>query len=78
MADAAPRYLREKVLPSLERGAARAGRSASEVELRINCLSATGIDARATSESREKLRSTLATPSMAASTTDGGWYRRPQ
>jgi len=57
----APRYLRERVLPNLERGAARVGRSLIEVELRINCLSATGVDARATKESREKLRVTLAT-----------------
>ncbi len=57
----APRHLRERVLPNLERGAARAGRSLSEVNLRINCLSATGVDERATKVSREKLRSTMAT-----------------
>jgi len=57
----APRFLRERVLPRLERGAVRAGRSLSEVELRINCLSATGVDEPATRESREQLRSTLAT-----------------
>lgn len=57
----APRYLRERVLPNLERGAARAGRTLADVELRINCLSATGVDERATRESREKLRATMAT-----------------
>lgn len=57
----APRFIRERVLPKLEEGAARAGRSPSDVELRINCLSATGADMRAVRESREKLRSTMAT-----------------
>ncbi len=57
----APRFIRERILPNLERGAARGGRSRSDVELRINCLSATGIDQRATRESREKLRATMAT-----------------
>lgn len=57
----APRFIREHVLPNLERGAARAGRSLSDVDLRINCLSATGVDGRATRQSREKLRVTMAT-----------------
>lgn len=57
----APRYLRERVLPNLERGAARAGRTLADVELRINGFCATGVDERATQESRAKLRATLAT-----------------
>lgn len=57
----APRFIRERVLPQLECGAARAGRSSGDVELRINCLSATGVDERATRESREKLRAIMGT-----------------
>ncbi|MBK7249757.1 MAG: TIGR03617 family F420-dependent LLM class oxidoreductase [Gammaproteobacteria bacterium] len=57
----APRFIRERALPQLERGATRAGRSLKDVGLRINCLSATGVDERATRESREALRSIMAT-----------------
>ncbi|MFO1510303.1 MAG: TIGR03617 family F420-dependent LLM class oxidoreductase [Steroidobacteraceae bacterium] len=57
----APRFIRERVLPNLARGAERAGRSLSDVELRINCLSATGVDEHATRQSREQLRATMAT-----------------
>ncbi|AMN46255.1 hypothetical protein ACG33_03865 [Steroidobacter denitrificans] len=57
----APRFIRERTLPQLERGAARAGRSPDDIDLRINCLSATGVDERATRESREKLRTIMGT-----------------
>ncbi|MFN8624761.1 MAG: TIGR03617 family F420-dependent LLM class oxidoreductase [Candidatus Binatia bacterium] len=76
----APRFLRERVLPNLARGAARAGRPLSAVELRINCLCATGVDERATRDSREKLRATLAilysTPNYWPSLELYGWQDR--
>ncbi len=55
-----PRFIRERVLPNLERGAGRVDRLPREVELRINCLSATGVDEQATQQSRERLRATMA------------------
>ena len=55
----APRYLREVVLPSLERGAKRAGRSVDDVELRVGPPIATGKDDAAVTGERERQRELL-------------------
>jgi probable F420-dependent oxidoreductase len=55
----APRYLREVVYPSLERGARRVGRSAAEVRLMVGPPIATGRDAEAVAADRERQREML-------------------
>ncbi|NQZ96071.1 MAG: TIGR03617 family F420-dependent LLM class oxidoreductase [Myxococcales bacterium] len=55
----APRYLREVIVPSLERGAKRVGRNADEVRLMASPPTATGSDANAVAKAREEQREML-------------------
>jgi probable F420-dependent oxidoreductase len=78
--NSAPRYIRETLLPRLEVGAARAGRSLSDIELMVAPPMATGMDAAAVSAEREKQRELLAflysTPSYWPSLALFGWEER--
>lgn len=58
---ASPRFLRERALPQLARGAARCGRNPGELRVWINPLCATGPDTGAVREQREVQRALLAT-----------------
>jgi probable F420-dependent oxidoreductase len=58
---ASPRFLRERTLPQLARGAARRARSPDAVRVWINPLCATGPDAGAVRAQREAHRTLLAT-----------------
>ncbi|MEX1009366.1 MAG: LLM class flavin-dependent oxidoreductase, partial [Acidimicrobiia bacterium] len=51
--NSAPAFLREVTLPNLARGAARTGRSRSDVMLHVNAFVATGPDAAAVARARE-------------------------
>ena len=76
----APRYLREIILPGLERGAKRAQRSVDEVELRVGPPIATGAVAAAVSRARERQRELLtflySTPAYWGSLEIFGWKER--
>jgi probable F420-dependent oxidoreductase len=54
--NSSPRYLREVVQPRIERGAARVGRDAGEVELMAADLVSSGRDAAAVARAREAVR----------------------
>ena len=51
-----PRFLRESLLPALETGARRAGRSRADLTLSTQTLVATGDSAKAIAEQREEIR----------------------
>ncbi len=51
-----PRFLRESLLPALETGARRAGRSRADLTLSTQALVATGDSTRAIAEQREEIR----------------------
>jgi len=76
----APRYLREVVLPGLQRGAKRGGRSGEEVELRVGPIIATGVNAAAVALARERQRELLtflySTPAYWGSLEIFGWKER--
>jgi len=76
----APRYLREIILPSLERGATRAERTLEEVELMVGPPIATGRDAAAVSQARDRQRELLnflySTPAYWGSLEIFGWKER--
>jgi len=78
----APRYLREVVVPRLERGAKRAGRDASQVPLMVGPLTITGPDEAAVAARREHTRQLLtflySTPSYWPSLELFGWEERGQ
>jgi probable F420-dependent oxidoreductase len=78
--NSAPRYIRELILPRLEKGAARAGRELRDVELMIAPPIATGVDPAAVDAEREKQRELLAflysTPSYWPSLALLGWEER--
>ena len=54
-----PRYLREVIIPSLERGANRIGRNLEELRLMVSPPTATGRDAEAVAVERERQREML-------------------
>jgi probable F420-dependent oxidoreductase len=54
-----PRYLRERCLPAMAEGAARAGRAASEAGIVVSAFTATGPDRAAVARERERLREYL-------------------
>ena len=76
----APRYLREIIRPSLERGAKRVERSADEVRLMVGPPIATGADAAAVQSERERQRELLtflySTPAYWGSLELFGWKER--
>jgi probable F420-dependent oxidoreductase len=76
----APRYLREVILPRLERGAERGGRSPGEVELMVGPLTVTGPDAASLEQERQQTRQLLtflySTPSYWPSLELFGWKER--
>jgi probable F420-dependent oxidoreductase len=78
--NSAPRYIRETILPRLEKGAARAGRELRDVELMIAPPIATGVDEAAVNVERENQRELLAflysTPSYWPSLELFGWGKR--
>jgi hypothetical protein len=77
---AAPRHLREVVVPRVARGAARASRDASAVRIVASPLVATGRDAAAVARAREGVRQLLgflySTPAYGPSLTLFGWQER--
>jgi probable F420-dependent oxidoreductase len=58
--NASPRFLRERLRPALERGAARTGRAPDAIEVVANPLCATGASAAAVDAERERQRALLA------------------
>lgn len=76
----APRYLREVVVPRIERGAARTSRPASDVRLMVGCLVATGVTDAVASEERLRARQLLgflySTPAYWPSLDLFGWRDR--
>jgi probable F420-dependent oxidoreductase len=76
----APRYLREVVLPRLERGAGRSGRDPGEVELMVSPLTVTGRDAASLERERQQTHQLLtflySTPSYWPSLEIFGWQER--
>ena len=76
----APRYLREVILPRLERGAARIGRDPASIDLMVGPLIATGADAALVAGERERTRQLLtflySTPSYRPSLELFGWEER--
>ncbi len=78
--NSAPRYIRETLLPRIEKGAERGARTLSEIELMIAPPMATGIDEIAVAAEREKQRELLAflfsTPSYWPSLALFGWEER--
>jgi len=76
----APRYLREVVWPRLAKGAARAGRKASELALMVGPLVATGARDEDVAREREGVRQLLtflySTPSYWPSLELFGWQER--
>ncbi len=75
-----PRYLREVLRPRLARGAARAGRSAEDLELMVGPFMATGLDGDDVARERENVRQMLtflySTPSYWPSLELFGWKER--
>lgn len=51
-----PKFLRESLIPSIETGARRTGRSRQDVELTTQALTATGTSSKAIAEQREEIR----------------------
>lgn len=78
----APRYLREVVVPRLERGAKRVGRELAEVPFMVGPLTITGPDDDAVAARREHTRQLLtflySTPSYWPSLELFGWQERGQ
>jgi probable F420-dependent oxidoreductase len=76
----APRYIREVVLPRIEKGAARAGRDPKQVSLMAGPLTVTGPDADALARRREHTRQLLtflcSTPAYWPSLDLFGWRER--
>jgi probable F420-dependent oxidoreductase len=76
----APRYLREVILPRIDRGAKRAGRELAELELMVGPLSVTGPDADTVAARREETRQLLTflytTPAYRPSLALFGWEER--
>ena len=78
--NAAPRYVREVILPRIEKGAKRAGRDRSSVDLMIGPLVVTGPDDATIAAEREGVRQLLtflySTPSYWPSLELFGWKER--
>jgi len=78
--NAAPRYLREVILPRIEQGAQRGGRALSSVDLMVGPLIITGPDDATLAAQREEVRQLLtflySTPSYWPSLELFGWKDR--
>jgi len=78
--NSAPRYLREVILPRLERGAKRVDRDPAECKLMVGPLAVTGASAEALWQQREEVRRMLSflysTPSYWPSLELFGWRER--